>query len=60
MKYYIKDDSTEVLFFVSENTTIIRVEDDDLDPYELELNTTDLDDIASAVQNALNEKNETK
>lgn len=55
MKYHMKDDNTEILVSVSERITTIRVENEDLDPYELELNTTDLDDIAAAVQDALRE-----
>ena len=55
MQYHIKDDDTEVLVSVSERITTIRVENEDLNPYELELNSTDLDDIAAAVENALKE-----
>ena len=55
MQYHIKDDDTEVLVSVSERITTIRVENEDLNPYELELNSTYLDDIAAAVENALKE-----
>lgn len=55
MKYHIKDDNTEVFVSVSEEIATIRVENEDLDPYELEMNSTDLDDIAAAVENALKE-----
>lgn len=56
MTYQIKDDSTEILISVGSENTLIRVDDGDLSPYIIDLNTTDLDDIAYAVIEELKDK----
>lgn len=57
MTYQIKDDPTEILISVGSENTLIRVDDGDLSPYTLDLNTIDLDDIAYAVAEELKDKN---
>lgn len=56
MTYQIKDDSTEINISVGSENTLIRVDDGDLSPYVIDLNTIDLDDIAYAVAEELKDK----
>lgn len=56
MTYQIKDEATEILISVGQENTLIRVDSGDLNPYTLDLNTTDLDDIASAISQELKDK----
>lgn len=56
MTYQIKDEFTEILISVGSENTLIRVDDGDLNPYTLDLITTDLDDIAYAVTEELKDK----
>lgn len=53
MTYQIKDEFTEILISVGSENTLIRVDGGDLDPYTLDLNTTDLDDIVYAITEEL-------
>lgn len=56
MTYQIKDEFAEINISVGSENTLIRVDDGDLSPYVIDLNTTDLDDIAYAVTEELKDK----
>lgn len=56
MTYQIKDDPIEINISIGPENTLIRVDDGDLSPYTLDLNTTDLDDIVHAIFLELKDK----